>query len=287
MIFADIVNLFVKMKDTCAVFIQTLYLSSIISPARGIHPCSVQKLAHYVTEENMLHTVLVVDDDKKTVDLIRIYLEKERYQVIVAFDGRKALELARQKQFGLIILDWMLPNIDGLDVCRILRTECDIPIIMLTARSTEDDKLLGLNLGADDYLTKPFSPRELVARVRVILRRTNQKIEDDRQPALRLGDLVVDFVAYEARLHNSIIHLTPKEFKLLETLAREPGRAFSRAELVTKVFGIDYEGFERTIDVHLMNLRKKIEPCPDQPIYLHTVYGVGYKLRKENENENS
>lgn len=235
----------------------------------------------------MQHTILVVDDDKKIVDLIRIYLEKERYQVILASGGSQALKLARQKQLSLIILDWMLPDIDGLDVCRILRAECDIPIIMLTARSTEDDTLLGLNLGADDYLTKPFSPRELVARVRVVLRRANQQKEDDRLPALRLGDLVVDFEAHEARLHHTVVRLTPKEFKLLETLAREPGRAFSRAELVTRVFGIDYEGFDRTIDVHLMNLRKKIEPFPDQPIYLHTVYGVGYKLRKENGDEDS
>src|SRR5437879_1799279 len=134
----------------------------------------------------MQHTILVVDDDRKIVDLIRIYLEKERYQVIIASDGSQALKLARQKQLSLIILDWMLPDIDGLDVCRILRAECDIPIIMLTARSTEDDTLLGLNLGADDYLTKPFSPRELVARVRVVLRRANQQKEDDRLPALHL-----------------------------------------------------------------------------------------------------
>ncbi len=235
----------------------------------------------------MQRTILVVDDDKKTVDLIRLYLEKERYRVTVAFDGLRALELTRQKQPSLVILDWMLPGIDGLDVCRILRAECDIPIILLTAKSTEGEKLQGLNLGADDYLTKPFSPRELVARVRVVLRRVGQEREDDRLPALRLGDLVVDFVAHEARLHETVVRLTPKEFKLLEMLAREPGRAFSRAELVTRVFGIDYEGFERTIDVHLMNLRKKIEPCPDQPIYLQTVYGVGYKLRKEKEHEDS
>jgi DNA-binding response OmpR family regulator len=175
----------------------------------------------------------------------------------------------------------MLPGLDGLDVCRILRTECDIPIILLTAKSTEDDKLLGLDLGADDYLTKPFSPRELVARVRVVLRRAKPAKEDEHPPALRLGDLIIDFAAHEVKLQHTPIRLTPKEFKLLETLAKEPGRAFSRAELVTRVFGIDYEGFDRTIDVHLMNLRKKIEPCPDQPIYLHTVYGVGYKLRKE------
>lgn len=229
----------------------------------------------------MQRTILIVDDDKKTVDLIRLYLEKERHRVIVAYDGQQALDLARQKLPSLIILDWMLPKVDGLDVCRILRAESDTPIIMLTARSTEDEKLLGLNLGADDYLTKPFSPRELVARVRVVLRRTSQKEEEDRLAALHLGDLVVDFVAHEARLSGALVHLTPKEFKLLETLAREPGRAFSRSELVTRVFGSDYEGFERTIDVHLMNLRKKIEPLPDQPIYLQTVYGIGYKLRKE------
>ncbi|BCL77775.1 DNA-binding response regulator [Ktedonobacteria bacterium brp13] len=234
----------------------------------------------------MRHTILIVDDDKKTVDLIRLYLEKERYQVLIAYDGQEAVELARQKQPDLIILDWMLPKLDGLDVCRILHSEAATPIIMLTARSTEDEKLLGLNLGADDYLTKPFSPRELVARVRVVLRRTSQK-EDDRLPALHLGDLIIDFDAHEAILHGKIVHLTPKEFKLLETLAREPGRAFSRSELVTYVFGIDYEGFERTIDVHLMNLRKKIEPLPDQPIYLQTVYGIGYKLRKEKAYESS
>jgi DNA-binding response OmpR family regulator len=235
----------------------------------------------------MQHTILVVDDDKKMVDLIRLYLRKEQYQVVVAYDGQEALELARQTIPSLIILDWMLPQLDGLEVCRILRAEGDTPIILLTARSTEDEKLLGLNLGADDYLTKPFSPRELVARVRVVLRRTHQKTVGEHLPALHLGDLVIDFSAHEARLAGDVVHLTPKEFKLLETMAREPGRPFSRSELVTLVFGIDYEGFERTIDVHLMNLRKKIEPLPDQPIYLQTVYGIGYKLRKDKAYESS
>ncbi len=229
----------------------------------------------------MPRSILVVDDDKKTVDLIRLYLERERYQVIVAYDGVQALELARQKLPSLIIMDWMLPEMNGLDAGRILHAELDMPIIMLTAKSTEDEKLLGLSLGADDYLTK------LVARVRVVLRRTNQKDEEERPPTFHLDDLVIDFVAHEVKLHDILVHLTPKEFKLLETMAREPGRAFSRAELVTRVFGIDYEGFERTIDVHLMNLRKKIEPLPEQPIYLQTVYGVGYKLRKEQSSENS
>ncbi len=229
----------------------------------------------------MQRKILIVDDDKKTVDLIRLYLEKEHYQVLVAYDGQEALTITREKNPNLIILDWMLPGIDGPTVCRMIRSEVSIPIIMLTARSTEAEKLLGLDLGADDYVTKPFSPRELVARVRVVLRRVGQQEVEDHQPELRLGDLVVDFVAHEARLRGEVVHLTPKEFKLLETLAKEPGRAFSRAELVNRVFGMDYEGLERTIDVHLMNLRKKIEPQPDQPIYLQTVYGVGYKLRRE------
>ncbi len=229
----------------------------------------------------MNSTILVVDDDKKTVDLIRLYLEREHYRVLMAYDGQEALSLARDQRPDLVILDWMLPGLDGLDLCRILSTESNVPIIMLTARTTEDDKLQGLTLGADDYLTKPFSPRELVARVRVILRRVGQKEEEEHLQPCRFGDLVINFAAHEARLRGHTVHLTPKEFKLLETLAREPGRAFSRTELISRVFGPNYEGFERTIDVHMMNLRKKIEPDPDHPMYLETVYGFGYKLRKD------
>ncbi len=231
----------------------------------------------------MRRKILVVDDDKKTVDLIRLYLEKEQYLVMTAFDGRGALELARQYTPDLIILDWMLPMLDGIDVCRLLRTESSIPIILLTAKSTEQEKLRGLDTGADDYVTKPFSPRELVARVRVVLRRASQQQEEQRLLPLRLGDVEINFMAHEAKRNGESIHLTPKEFKLLETLAREPGRAFSRSDLVTLVFGMDYEGFERTVDVHLMNLRKKIEPQPEQPIYLQTVYGIGYKLRRDHD----
>jgi len=223
--------------------------------------------------------ILVVDDDKKTVDLIRLYLEREQRQVFVAYDGYEALEIARRYAPDLIILDWMLPRVDGLDLCRILRAESSVPIIMLTARSTEEDKLRGLDLGADDYVTKPFSPRELVARVRVILRRSIQ--EEEPLPPLQIGQLRIDFVAHEVWLAGEVVHLTPKEFKLLETLAHEPGRAFSRSELVDRVFGLEYEGFERTIDVHLMNVRKKIEADPNHPLYLLTVYGIGYKFRRE------
>jgi DNA-binding response OmpR family regulator len=229
----------------------------------------------------MNRKILVVDDDIKTVDLIRLYLEKDNYQVLTAYDGREALEQVRHKWPGLIILDWMLPKVDGLDVCRIVRAESKVPIIMLTAKATEDDKLLGLDLGADDYLTKPFSPRELVARVRVVLRRVYQD-EVERSPEVRIDDLAIDFVSHEVRYKNQTIHLTPKEFKLLETLVREPGRAFSRVELLEKVFSLDYEGFERTVDVHMMNLRKKIEPKPEAPVYIQTVYGFGYKFRGNN-----
>ncbi len=230
----------------------------------------------------MSRTILVVDDDKKTVDLIRLYLEREKYRVLVAYDGQQALTLARQKYPSLIILDWMLPRVDGLDVCRILRVDSNVPIIMLTAKAAEEDTLLGLDLGADDYLTKPFSPRELVARVRVVLRRaTSQQSEDQLPDELSTGPFMVDFRSHEVRLHGQLVNLTPTEFKLLETLVREPGRVFSRLELVKRVFGLDYEGFERTVDVHIMNLRKKIEAHPNEPAYLQTVYGVGYKFRKE------
>lgn len=227
----------------------------------------------------MKRKILVVDDDKKTADLIRLYLEREQHQVLLAYDGREALEIARQTSPSLIILDWMLPRVDGLDICRILRAESSVPIIMLTARSTEEDKLLGLDLGADDYVTKPFSPRELVARVRVVLRRAVP--ETDPPPVLCIGELRIDMAAHEVWRGDETMHLTPREFKLLETLAREPGRAFSRGELVDRVFGLGYEGFERTIDVHLMNLRKKIEADPNHPLYLLTVYGVGYKFRRD------
>jgi DNA-binding response OmpR family regulator len=224
--------------------------------------------------------ILVVDDDKKMVDLIRLYLEKDGYRVLAAYDGSEALEISRHKAPDLVVLDLMLPEVDGLDVCRILRAETRTPIIMLTARTTEDDKLVGLDLGADDYVTKPFSPRELVARVRAVLRRT---AESEGPSLLQFGDLAVDFLKHEVLLGGSPVRLTPSEFKLLATLAREPGRAFSRIELLEKVFGFDYEGFERTLDVHIMNLRKKIERDSTRPEYVLTVYGLGYRFAEVKE----
>jgi DNA-binding response OmpR family regulator len=225
----------------------------------------------------MKPSILVVDDDRKTVDLIRLYLEKDGYRVLVAYDGRTALDMARNRRPGLIILDLMLPKVDGLDVCRLLRSESQVPIIMLTAKTTEDDKLAGLDLGADDYVTKPFSPRELVARVRAVLRRGMAESDPGPEQIL-FGDLEVDFVRHEARIDGETVHLTPKEFILLEIMIKQPGRVFSRLELLELAFGYDYQGFERTVDVHMMNLRKKIESDPTHPRYVQTVYGVGYKF---------
>jgi DNA-binding response OmpR family regulator len=224
----------------------------------------------------MSRKVLVVDDDRKTVELIRLYLERDGYRVIPAYDGREALDAYYRKQPDLVVLDLMLPHVAGLDICRTLREESKVPIIMLTARTTEDDKLAGLDMGADDYITKPFSPRELVARVRAVLRRSGENEPSQRE--VRYRNMIVDFARHEVRLDGSAVHLTPKEFKLLATLASEPGRAFSRLELLERVFGLDYDGLERTLDVHVMNLRKKVEPDPSQPTYVLTVYGMGYKF---------
>lgn len=229
----------------------------------------------------MKYKILVVDDDKKTVDLIRLSLKNEHFETLEAYDGIEALALTRSEAPDLIILDWMLPHVGGLDLCRIVRSESTIPVIMLTAKATEDDKLLGLNLGVDDYLTKPFSLRELVARVRVVLRRTYQS--EERPATLHFRDLVINVQRHEVWLSGKAIRLTPKEFKLLETFARNPGRIFSREELVERVCGSNYDGFDRAIDFHLGNLRKKIDTHSEQSSYIQTVHGVGYTLRRAND----
>ena len=219
--------------------------------------------------------VLVVDDDAKTVELVRLYLDREGYQVLIAYDGVEALRLARESYPDLIVLDLMLPDIDGLEVCRTLRRESDVPIIMLTARTTDQDKLTGLDLGADDYVTKPFSPKELAARVRAVLRR----LPGERGPEeVKTGELVMNFTTHEAWLEDRPLTLTSVEFKLLGVLAKEPGRVFSRASLIEEALGYDFEGFDRTIDVHILNLRRKLEADPSHPKYVKTVYGVGYKF---------
>ena len=219
--------------------------------------------------------VLVVDDDPKTVELVKLYLSRDGYRVLTAYDGSEALRLAQEARPDLIVLDLMLPGIDGLKVCQALRTESDVPIIMLTARTTDEDKLTGLSLGADDYVTKPFSPKELAARVRVILRR----LPGERGPdEITYGQLSVNFLRREASLGGSPLDLTASEFKLLGVLAREAGRVFNRGQLIEKVFGYDFEGFDRTVDVHILNLRRKLEPEPGKPRYIRTVYGAGYKF---------
>jgi DNA-binding response OmpR family regulator len=224
----------------------------------------------------MNHTILVVDDDKKIVDLVSLYLRREGYSILAAYDGAQALDQARRGHPDLIVLDLMLPELDGTDVCRLLRAGSRVPIIMLTARSTDDDKLAGLDIGADDYVTKPFNPRELVARIRAVLRR----VDPAEAPAqeVRFGELAINFIRHEVSVHGRQISLTPTEFRLLEALAREPGRAFTRADLLDRVFGFDYDGVDRTIDVHVMNLRRKIESEPTRPRFVTTVPGVGYRL---------
>jgi len=219
--------------------------------------------------------VLVVDDDVKTVELVKLYLDRDGYQVLTAYDGIEALRLARENRPDLIVLDLMLPDIDGLEVCRTLRHESDVPIIMLTARSTDQDKLTGLGLGADDYVTKPFSPKELAARVRAVLRR----LPGEHGPEeIKRDELSMNFTKHEAWFAGRPLNLTSVEFKLLGVLAREPGRVFSRASLIEEALGYDFEGFDRTIDVHILNLRRKMEPDPSHPRYIKTVYGVGYKF---------
>jgi len=219
--------------------------------------------------------VLVVDDDAKTVELVKLYLKRDGYRVLTACDGIEALRLAREGHPDLIVLDLMLPGIDGLEICRTLRTESDVPVIMLTAKTTDQDKLVGLDLGADDYITKPFSPRELAARVRAVLRR----LPGERGPAeIKHGELTVNFLKHEAFLEGKPLNLTTVEFKLLAALIKEPGRVFSRAQLIENALGHDFEGFDRTVDVHVLNLRRKLEPDPSHPEYIKTVYGAGYKL---------
>ncbi|MDG9674992.1 response regulator transcription factor [Micromonospora sp. DH14] len=224
--------------------------------------------------------VLVAEDDRKQAELARRYLEREGHEVVVVADGRAALEHIRQRPPALLVLDVMMPKVDGLDVCRILRRESDLPVLMLTARSTEDDLLLGLDLGADDYMTKPYSPRELVARARSLLRR-GQRTVQQTDPVLRVGAVHVDPVRHEVRSDGRLVDCTPGEFQLLQAMAAQPARAFTRDQLLGYLHGFDRYITNRTVDVHVMNLRRKIEPNPRKPARLVTVYGVGYKLVEE------
>jgi DNA-binding response OmpR family regulator len=221
-------------------------------------------------------TVLVVDDELKIARLIRDYLEQAGFVVATASDGKGAIASARQLKPDLIVLDLGLPNIDGLDVIRALRMGSNVPVVVVTARADEADRIVGLELGADDYVVKPFSPKELVARVRAVLRRT----ESARLGAeiIRTGDLTLDIPRREVRIEDRAIVLTATEFDLLHALARQPGRVFTRGQLLEAIHGVAFESYERAIDAHVKNIRRKLEPEPQRPRFLLTVHGVGYKL---------
>lgn len=226
--------------------------------------------------------ILVVDDDQKIVRLVRSYLEQAGYQVLTAFDGETALHTLRREKPDLVVLDLMLPDRDGWDITRIIRADATLaptPVIMLTARVEDADKLTGLELGADDYITKPFNPREVVARVKAVLRRTST---GGAPPQLfQFDSLRIDLDRHEVLLDGQPLELTPTEFDLLKTLVEHPGQVFTRLKLIENALGYGYEGMERTIDAHIKNLRKKLQVSPDSPIYIETVYGVGYRLRGE------
>jgi two-component system alkaline phosphatase synthesis response regulator PhoP len=219
----------------------------------------------------MPRKILVIDDEPKIVEICQDYLQAAGYDVVTAMDGAKGLAAARREKPDLIVLDLMLPEMDGLDVCRNLRRESDVPIIMLTARVEETDKLIGLELGADDYITKPFSPRELVARVRTVMRRASG---DPTSDVIRAADITLDRTRYQVLLPDHTVTLTPTEFEIMATLMSQPGRIFSRSQLLNAVRGVAFESYERAIDSHIRNLRRKLEPGE----YIFTVHGVGYKF---------
>jgi DNA-binding response OmpR family regulator len=222
-------------------------------------------------------SVLVVDDEPRITQIARDYLERAGFSVLVAGDGTSALAEARKRRPDLIVLDLGLPTMDGLDVARALRTSSSVPIIMLTARGDETDRLVGLELGADDYITKPFSPKELVARVRAVLRRTRGAIEQGTE-LIRVGDLELDISRMRVSVAARDVALTPTEFQLVAALARQPGRVLTRSQLLDAVHGVAFDSYERAIDAHIKNIRRKLEPDPRRPRYVLTVHGVGYRF---------
>jgi two-component system alkaline phosphatase synthesis response regulator PhoP len=227
----------------------------------------------------MNQLILVVDDEPKISKLARDYLEKSGFGVVTAGDGATALAAFRHEKPDLVVLDLNLPGMDGLDVCRALRRESDVPIIMLTARVEEMDRLIGLELGADDYISKPFSPRELVARVRAVLRRAQGGVH--QSGLVRVGDLEIDLQGHKVSRADEIIELSRTEFNLLAVLAQNPGQTFSRAQLLSRLHGVAYDGYDRSVDAHIKNLRRKLEVEPSEPQYVLTVYGIGYKFTDE------
>jgi two-component system alkaline phosphatase synthesis response regulator PhoP len=234
-----------------------------------------------LSQQRTTQRILVVDDDKEIVRLVGAYLEQAGFQVLPAYDGETALHSLRRDRPDLVVLDLMLPDHDGWDITRIVRGDTALsstPIIMLTARVEDTDKIVGLELGADDYIAKPFNPREVVARVRSVLRRSQPGEAPGQQRVLQLAGLLMDLDRHEVMLDGQPVELTPTEYDLLRTLMESPGYAFTRMELIERGLGYEYEGLERTLDSHVKNLRRKIEPDPRQPTYIQTVYGVGYRL---------
>ena len=243
--------------------------------------------AHERAQDNAVPRVLVVDDEQKLVELVQNYLLAEGFEVLVAYDGLSALDIARTRQPDLVVLDVMLPGLDGIEVCRQLRQFSDAYVLMLTARSEEIDKIIGLSVGADDYLTKPFSPRELVARVKAMLRRLRasksaktEKSESDEDipPPLVFGELVIDLARHEVIMGGEPVHLTLREFNLLATLAANPGRVYTRDQLIQQIWGDAYYG-DHVVDVRVTHLRKKLDDDPAAPRYIETVRGVGYRFK--------
>lgn len=226
-----------------------------------------------------MSTILIIEDEPELVKVLRSYLEKSGFEVLTAYRGDSGLSTWEHKRPDLVILDLNLPGMDGLDVAREIRRKSQVPILMLTARVDEPDQLIGLELGADDYVTKPFSPRLVIARVRALLRRAQPGTAAPE--ILRIGDLQIDLQAYLVTREGQTIELTPTEFTLLHTLAAQPGRAFTREQLIETTQGTYYEGYERTVDAHIKNLRAKIEPDPKKPKYIETVFGVGYRFAKQ------
>ncbi len=231
----------------------------------------------------MSQTILVVDDEPEIVRLLRSYLEQAGYRVVTAYNGEDALYTARHEQPDLVVLDILMPKMDGLEFTRRIRRERDVPIIMLTARAEETDRIVGLELGADDYVTKPFSPREVVARVGAVLRRAQPSEGREPAPVLRAGPITLDRATHTVTVEGDRVDLTPTEFDVLEVLMGRPGRVFSRAEILEAVQGVAFEAYERTVDAHIKNLRQKIESAPSDPRYVLTVRGAGYRLNPELE----
>jgi len=225
----------------------------------------------------MKKKIMVVDDEQTLVKALSFALEKEGFMVSPAYNGEEALQKWKENRFDLVILDLMMPGMDGYEVCRRLRQESNIPIIMLTARAEDIDKIQGLELGADDYVTKPFNPRELIARIKSVLRRSQREISG----AIEVSDLKIDLVRHRVTLKGKQVELTSKEFALLSLMARNAGHVFSREQLLQQVWGYDFLGDPRTVDVHIRHLREKIEPDPSRPTYIITVWGAGYKLQEE------